>query len=298
MRLVIFLSAIILSVFIVIGSFSINTANEISIKPFEGKQITVKPSNSLKQGQTAVIEVRTDQNLLNPYLLHNGNKVKLYRSTKDTYRGLVGFEATEKAGKYKISLADETGYLNDETYVNLAASKFPIQNIRVSGKGGGLGATKDELNKVQNFKDRITDNPYWSQPPFNSPSNGCIISIYGLNRYYNGKPSGNYHKGIDIKAPQGRDIRSITGGKVVIAEQFRLHGGTVAVDHGQGLSSIYLHMSKIHVKPGDTVSKDQVIGKVGSTGFATGPHLHWGLYINGVPVDPMNYWIKPVQKCS
>ena len=298
MRLIIFLSAIILSAFLVISSFGINAAQEITIKPFEGKKITVKPSNNLKQGQTAIIEVKTDQKLLNPYLINNSKKIKLYRSAENTYRGLVGFEATTKAGKHTIKLADETGYLNDETYISLVASKFPIQNIRVSGKGGGLGATKDELYKVQNFKDRITDNPFWSQPPFNSPTDGCIISIYGLNRYYNGKPSGNYHKGIDIKAPQGRAIRSITGGMVVIAEQFRLHGGTVAVDHGQGLSSIYLHMSKIDVKPGQIVEPNQVIGKVGSTGFATGPHLHWGLYINGVPVDPMNYWIKPVPKCS
>lgn len=281
-----------------VGSLGLNNVNDEVSELFEPKKISVKPFNNLKQGQTAIIEVKSDKKLLNPYLLHSGKKIKLYKQGENTYRGLIGFDATDKPGTYKIALNDETGYLKDETKITLAASKFPIQNIRVSGKGGGLGATQDELNKVQKFKDTLTDNPYWSNPPFNSPTDGCIISIYGLNRYYNGKPSGNYHKGIDIKAPQGRAIRSIAGGKVLIGEQFRLHGGTVAIDHGQGVSSIYLHMSKIDVKPGQIVKQDQLIGKVGSTGFATGPHLHWGLYINGVPVDPMNYWVKPVTKCS
>jgi murein DD-endopeptidase MepM/ murein hydrolase activator NlpD len=84
---------------------------------------------------------------------------------------------------------------------------------------------------------------------------------------------------------------------VQIARMYRLHGGTVGIDHGQGIGSIYIHMSSIKVKPGDIVKKGDTIGTVGSTGFATGPHLHWGMYVNGLPINP-NQWIKGVPKCG
>jgi lysostaphin len=77
---------------------------------------------------------------------------------------------------------------------------------------------------------------------------------------------------------------------------YRLHGGTVGLDHGQGVSSIYIHMSKLNVKPGEIVKKGDVIGYVGSTGFATGPHLHWGMYMSGLPINP-NQWITNVPTC-
>jgi murein DD-endopeptidase MepM/ murein hydrolase activator NlpD len=107
----------------------------------------------------------------------------------------------------------------------------------------------------------------------------------------------DYHKGVDLRAPYGAPIHAVTGGIVKIAApKFRLHGGTVGIDHGQGLSSIYIHMSKVLVKQGQEVHKGDVIGLIGSTGFATGPHLHWGLYAGGVPVNP-DQWV-PVKRCG
>lgn len=263
-------------------------------------KIVIKPSNNIKQGQTAFIEVQSNNILSNPYFVFNGQKIKLYKTNKNNYRGLIGIDALEKPGNYKIELRDDRNFLNDEVALNILPTKFPIQNIVISGSKSSLAATPYELNKIQAAKEAESDFAYWEdnvEPPFNSPVLGCIISTYGVTRYHNGQPTGDYHKGVDIKAPQGRVIRAIAGGKVLIAEQFRLNGGTVAIDHGQGLTSFYLHMSKFHVKPGDIVKQNQVIGEIGSTGFATGPHLHWGLYINGIPINPMSYWIKSVPRC-
>ena len=78
---------------------------------------------------------------------------------------------------------------------------------------------------------------------------------------------------------------------------FRLHGGTIGIDHGQGVVSTYLHMSKLALSEGTVVKKGDVVGYVGATGFATGPHLHWGLYVNGVPVNP-SQWIPNVPRCQ
>jgi murein DD-endopeptidase MepM/ murein hydrolase activator NlpD len=117
-------------------------------------------------------------------------------------------------------------------------------------------------------------------------------SPFGVKRFYNGVFSGNYHKGLDQKSPAGTPIKAITGGLVKIARPYQLHGGTVAVDHGQGIGSIYIHMSKILVKPNQRVEAGDTLGLVGSTGFAMGPHLHWGLYVFGIPVNPQSGFVS------
>jgi murein DD-endopeptidase MepM/ murein hydrolase activator NlpD len=91
-------------------------------------------------------------------------------------------------------------------------------------------------------------------------------------------------------------VHAVAGGVVKIAKQFTVLGGTVAIDHGQGLETMYLHMSKLLVEPGAQVKKGDVIGYVGATGRANGPHLHWVVYVNGVPVNPQQ-WVA-LKPCS
>lgn len=261
------------------------------------KTIYIEPSNTIKQGQSVFIRLKSEKNLDNPYLIFKGKKLKIFKQDNGLYRGIIGIDALAKAGSYKIFLKDNSGQLNDEQYLFIIPGKFKAQNITISGEKSNLTPTKDELDKIQKAKNTLSDVAYWVNPPFNSPVNGCMISQYGLIRYHNGIPTGDYHKGIDIKAPKGTPIRSIAGGKVLIAKQFRLHGGTVAIDHGQGLTSIYLHMSKITTRQGQIVTQNQKIGEVGSTGFATGPHLHYGIYVNGIPVNPEGQWIKLIPGC-
>jgi murein DD-endopeptidase MepM/ murein hydrolase activator NlpD len=259
--------------------------------------VSVFPEGNIKQGQTIFVEVVSKNEFINPHIVFNNKNLKLFNQGSGIYRGLVGIDALEKPGKHKILITDDTNKLYKEKFINVIAGRFPVQNIVISGKKGGLEATRDELVKVQKAKFTLSNSAYWAKPPFNSPTAGCIISVYGLNRYHNGISTGDFHKGLDIKAPQGQRINTISSGKVMIAEKFRLHGGTVAIDHGQGVVSFYLHMSKITAKRGEIVKAGQKIGEVGATGFATGPHLHWGLYINGIPVNPMDFWIKKVNKC-
>ena len=106
---------------------------------------------------------------------------------------------------------------------------------------------------------------------------GCMTSPFGVQRYLNGKPTGSAHAGIDQRSPAGTPIHAVDGGVVKIVREWNLHGRTVGIDHGQGLESIYLHMSKLAATEGATVKKGDVIGYVGSTGRSTAPHLHWTL---------------------
>ena len=260
--------------------------------------VLIIPSTNVKQGQTVFVKLKSKDKQITPHIVFNNKNIKMFKQKDGTFRGLIGIDALAKTGKNSIVIFDNSDKIIQKNFIKISSTRFPIQNIVVTGSKSSLDASKWELEKVKQAKYTISDLSYMNKPPYYSPTAGCIISVYGLNRYHNGKPTGDYHKGIDIKAPSGQRINTIDSGKVLIANNFRLHGGTVAVDHGQGVISFYLHMSKINVKKGDLIKTGQKIGEVGSTGYATGPHLHWGLYINGVPVNPMDYWVKTVNKCS
>lgn len=123
--------------------------------------------------------------------------------------------------------------------------------------------------------------------PLHWPVTGPISGVYGSQRILNGQPRAP-HLGTDIAAPLGSPIKAPAGGTVTLAEpDFVLDGGTVVIDHGYGLSTLYIHMSKIAVHAGERVEQGQIVGNVGKTGRATGPHLHWGLYWYETALDPM-----------
>lgn len=262
----------------------------------EKKEIIMSPEKSAVQGDTVFVTVKSPTELSNPYLLFKGKKINFYKKEDGIYNAHIGIDAWHKTGDYSIEMKDDTGKLDDTKTISVEVKRYPNQYITLSGEKSTLTATADELRKIQLAKTSLSKNAYFDTTSFGSPTKGCIASVYGLNRYYNGAP-GSYHKGVDVAAPKGQAIKSPTGGKVTVAEMFRLHGGTVGIDHGQGITSLYLHMSKINVKPGQIVKAGEVIGEVGSTGISTGPHLHWGLYINGTPVDPYIKWLEPVPGC-
>lgn len=209
--------------------------------------------------------------------------------------GLLPVSVFQKPGDYMVILKGSEGELLNQQPIKVVNANFRIQNIQVSKQTKGLQPEKGELETVAALKNLLTPSRYWDES-FVSPTTDCQNSPFGVLRYHNGKPTDDYHKGVDLRSPLGRPVKATSGGKIVIARKFQLHGGTVGIDHGQGVSSIYIHMSAILVKPGDVVKKGDVIGKVGATGFATGPHLHWGLFMNGLPINP-NQWVKAVPKC-
>ena len=121
---------------------------------------------------------------------------------------------------------------------------------------------------------------------FQWPVTGRLSGTFGAQRILNGKPR-QYHNGVDVAAPKGTPIAAAASGRVVLVHQDMFFAGkTVMLDHGHGLTSIYIHMSAITVKEGQRVNTGGTIGRVGMTGRATGPHLHWGVTLFGTHVDP------------
>jgi murein DD-endopeptidase MepM/ murein hydrolase activator NlpD len=135
----------------------------------------------------------------------------------------------------------------------------------------------------------VTGTRYF-EDRFVLPVDGCQNSLFGVQRLHNGKRTGNYHRGADQSGAEGTPVRAAASGAVVIATTaFKMNGGTVGLDHGQGLTSHYIHLSSVAVEEGQRVKQGDVIGAIGSTGFATGPHLHWGTVVHGTPVDPAEF---------
>lgn len=142
-----------------------------------------------------------------------------------------------------------------------------------------------EVLRTQAARARQTDAQGWRQD-FIWPARGRISGRFGSQRIYRGEP-GSYHGGVDVAAATGSPVVAPADGVVVLAAPgFSLEGNLIIVDHGFGLSSSFLHLSRIDVQEGQTVRQGERIGAVGATGRATGPHLHWALTWNGAKLDP------------
>ena len=143
-----------------------------------------------------------------------------------------------------------------------------------------------ELARIVAARARTSDAAGWRQR-FVCPATGRISGLFGAQRIYAGQP-GSYHGGVDVARPTGAPVVAPADGVVTLAADppFTLEGRLLILDHGNGLNSAFLHLSRIDVRVGEHVRQGQLIGRVGSTGRATGPHLHWAMTWNGARTDP------------
>ena len=141
-----------------------------------------------------------------------------------------------------------------------------------------------EIERIQSLKKhwREIDD---TDSNFIRPADGRLSSRFGLRRIFNGAPRAP-HSGLDFAAPRGAPVITAASGRVLAIDDYFFNGKTVFVDHGNGLLSMYCHLDRMDVQPGDTLRKGQRLGLVGATGRASGPHLHWSVVLNGTMVDP------------
>lgn len=257
--------------------------------PVIAQRVQVSPA-SPRLGDTisVVIQEATKQGT-KPTVTMDSKSYPMFPINTNTYRAFLPTTPLDRPGIRQIQVQVDGQVEN--LAVNVQNRTFPTQRIRIATtSSGGLKPTQHELDRVAAFRQLVTPEKYWNGR-FIPPSRARRSTGYGVRRYYNGVFAKDYyHRGLDFAGPQGSPVVAPAPGRVALvgklSEGFRLHGNTIGIDHGQGVTSVFLHLSRINVQEGDFVQAGQVIGAIGSTGASTGPHLHWGLYVNGKSIDP------------
>jgi murein DD-endopeptidase MepM/ murein hydrolase activator NlpD len=215
----------------------------------------------------------------------DGKTIPLFPQAGNANTGLMPVPVLTRPGTYVLQFLDAKGAVLENLSIAVLDAHYHRENISIAPAIATLAPSPGEQKAVGDFKRTVSDTRYWNEP-FLPPVPGCVTSPFGSMRMHNGKLTGDFHAGIDQRGVAGTPIHPITPGVVKLVQKYNLRGGTVAVDHGQGVESIYLHMSAFQAREGQRITPKDVIGYVGSTGRSTGPHVHWTLYVNGEPMNP------------
>ncbi|PVZ72325.1 peptidoglycan DD-metalloendopeptidase family protein [Pelagibaculum spongiae] len=244
------------------------------------------PNASAIPGGVAIIEVPADTEQAwfrnKPLFItrENGKTVALVGIPLSQQPGNAELTITSKSSGQKITQAFS---INDYAYKE--------QRIKLTGKKKKyVSPSKEQLARFKREKklSRQAFASFSSQIPdtnFDLPVTAPVSSPFGLKRFFNDQPR-KPHSGLDLAAPKGTAIKAPSAGTVVLTGDFFFNGKSVYIDHGQGLVTMYCHMSEIGVKKGQVIARGEALGKVGATGRVTGPHLHWTVGLNGYSVSP------------
>ncbi|WP_295546754.1 M23 family metallopeptidase [Halodesulfovibrio sp.] len=249
---------------------------------------------TVMNGRAFFVTVHSDSEF--PVLLKwNEQEVPVEVSqTKHGYTGLALLALPRDFSKKTLAVtAIEENVVGTNTItrtVPVKHKKYREQHLKVNKKYVELSKKSLDRHYAEKANVRkVMENPLGNRMwdgKFIRPVSGSVSSEFGVQRFFNGKPR-KPHSGVDLRGKTGTPIKAFASGVVRIAASHFFSGKVAYIDHGQGVVSIYCHMSKLLVHEGDRVKKGQVIGKVGATGRVTGPHLHFGVKIANVAVDPM-----------
>jgi len=258
----------------------------------------ILPPGPLKPGQTLVLE-SPPQGTQRPTLIWNEQEIPFYKSKHHLWRALVRVPLDLEPGESEIAVRMSVGRTSKKVDVPLKIqiipSGFGFETIIFPEDKAQLlndPSEGEESKLLRVFLKKFDQDPeqYWDGP-FLKPISGKLLSPYGIKREKIGQDDFDFHRGIDLKGPAGQNIQAPAGAQVIMVRNFKFHGNTVLLSHGQGVGSIYIHMDSIAVQEGQMVNAGDVIGKVGMSGLATAPHLHWGVYVHGKAVNPLQ-WLE------
>jgi murein DD-endopeptidase MepM/ murein hydrolase activator NlpD len=216
-----------------------------------------------------------------------GKQLRFFWSGKESI-ALVGVDLQHPPGRLGLEVHSLSGKRFDgEIRVN--PKRFPVERLTVPERftkldRKTLARVRKEAARLEQLWSLASPEPLWDGA-FVAPASGNPGSPFGLRRFFNGQPR-SPHAGIDIRAPEGAPVVAANRGRVALAEELFFAGKTVVLDHGLGLYTVYVHLSQIAVRPGELVAKGSPIGRVGATGRATGPHLHFAVRVGEARVDP------------
>jgi murein DD-endopeptidase MepM/ murein hydrolase activator NlpD len=221
-----------------------------------------------------------------------------FDATSKTWFALLGVSLETPPGNYSLELTGETvagklpgTKISFSRNFTVTRGKYPKIEVKLSVEGKFTEPTPEQQKQIadaqqvkKDYLSRVTPEREWAGS-FAAPASASISDVFGSQRIFNGKTS-SPHLGLDFRVPSGTPVAAMNDGTVLLARPLYFEGNFVVIDHGQGLLTLYLHLSEFKVKEGDRVKRGQVIGLSGGTGRATGPHLHVAVRWQGTYLDP------------
>lgn len=254
--------------------------------------VTWQPAN-LVNGSPVLFQMRAPANVRSITATWLGHDLTFFRSgASRTWYALAGIPVETRAGKYALRISQASTVAPSAqlvTSIRIGRAVYPKITVRVAKKYTEPNPEElHEINADKGVKQRAfavaTTEKLWTGA-FVAPVSSPVSDVFGTARVFNNEVQGR-HLGLDFAAPAGTEVHAINRGTVILARPLYFEGGFVVIDHGQGLMSLYLHLSEFKVKEGDQVDTGQLIALSGGSGRATGPHLHLAIRWQGIYVNP------------
>ncbi len=262
-------------------------------EPNEGAFRVVTFPKVIRQGEVCLIRAYGSADSV--YATFQGQKLQMTIRGRDGSFGLLlGIDMETSPGEYEIKIEgrDKDEEVRTSSAIQkVATEKFGKQALSLPRSMVDLDAktlerVNQETNRLEAIFRKSRDERIW-QGPFMPPLKLELVTPFGIRRIINGRAEGA-HTGVDLRAAEGTPVLACNAGVVVLSDELFFSGKSVILDHGGGIYSMYFHLSQAAVSEGEAVEKAAMIGSVGSTGRSTGPHLHWGIRMNGGRVNPFS----------
>ncbi len=259
----------------------------------EGPDLVITPDIAW-QGKTLTVKLVSEEGISQVKGRFLNQDFVCYKC-EGGFRGIVGVPLDQKPGHYDLSLSisNKDGKVARLDHkMKVWATKFPFSKFWLRPAKKRL-MVPELINREwgQIEKSLLVEIPKQSwKGAFLSPVEGRISQGFGYRQIINGKRSGA-HRGVDFAVPNGTPVRAPNHGKVVFIDRLKVFGGTMVLDHGQGIYTLYFHLSRMYYNVGKVVEKGEIIGESGDSGVSSAPHLHWGMSVHNLRVDPMQ-WVN------
>ena len=254
-----------------------------------GPDIIVTPSK-IGQGEVGLVSIRKKG--AEPEVTWMERRITLVADRKNKIlSGLIGADLTTRPGRYKLKISRADNNHEHIIPISVLSRDYGIRRLTLPREMVELDAhtlkrVKEEIRVVRELLMRPAGRLLW-RGTWIRPVAGTVVSPFGSRRIINGEER-SPHSGVDLKAPEGTVVKASNRGRVALVADHFFSGQSVFIEHGGGIQSMYFHLSQVLVRVGQMVEKGARVGLSGSSGRATGPHLHFGIRLNGGRVDPLN----------
>jgi murein DD-endopeptidase MepM/ murein hydrolase activator NlpD len=262
----------------------------VEAHPSSTPDITVTPS-TIGQGEVGIIRIGGERGN-SPKAIWMGKDIALINDKRNgAWVGFIGADLTTQPGRYELEISLKDNDTPQSLPISVSSKEYGVRRLTLPQEmveldPETLERVKEESLIVKEIFARPAGDPLW-MGGWIKPVAGRVISPFGPKSIIN-EMERSPHSGVDLEAEEGTPVMAIARGKVALVANHFFSGLSVIVDHGGGIQSMYFHLSKALVETGDLAEKGTAVGLAGSSGRATGAHLHFGVRLNGSRVDPLN----------